>query len=269
MDNSETFKPVTAGLEYAQGYSMPEVFVTTSSAVLYRVRKAGKYFIIKTPKDGSGQSLAMLQREYGLSIGRQHPNVVNVFTYEESTVVGPGIAQQQLGNMLRVDRSTIAKWENDTRLPDAAMIALLSDCLGVDVAGLLRLSEKSDETLNVMMVDDEKIILEGGLSVLREVMPQGQVRGFTEPADAIRFAKENKVCLTFVDIEMGKISGLDVCRQLLKIEPHMNVVFLTAVPQYALDAWKTCACGFLEKPLTTEEVWWQLSHLRWPIGGAV
>ena len=178
-------------------------------------------------------------------------------------------SQQQLGNMLHVDRSTIAKWENDTRLPDAAMIALLSDCLGVDVAGLLRLSEKSDETLNVMMVDDEKIILEGGLSVLREVMPQARVRGFTEPADATRFAKENKVCLTFVDIEMGKISGLDVCRQLLEIEPHMNVVFLTAFPQYALDAWKTGACGFLEKPLTTEEVWWQLSHLRWPIGGAV
>lgn len=178
-------------------------------------------------------------------------------------------SQQQLGNMLQVDRSTVAKWENDTRLPDAAMIALLSDCLSVDVAGLLRLLKKSDETPNVMMVDDEKIILEGGLSVLREVMPQTRVRGFTEPDDAIRFAKENKICLTFVDIEMGKISGLDVCRQLLEIEPQMNVVFLTAFPQYALDAWKTGACGFLEKPLTTKEVLWQLSHLRWPIGGAV
>ena len=76
------------------GYSMPELLVTTSSALLYRVRKAGKYFIIKTPKDASGQSLAMLQREYELSIGRQHPNVVSVFTFEPSTVVGPGIIME-------------------------------------------------------------------------------------------------------------------------------------------------------------------------------
>ena len=73
---------------------MPEVLATTSLAVLYRVRKAGKYFIIKTPKDNGGQAYAMLKREYELSIGRQHPNVVNVFTFEESTVVGPGIVME-------------------------------------------------------------------------------------------------------------------------------------------------------------------------------
>ena len=82
---------------------MPEVFATTSLAVLYRVRKAGKYFIIKTPKEKSGQSLAMLRREYELSIGRQHPNVVNVFTFEESTVVGPGIVMEYVDGRTLTD----------------------------------------------------------------------------------------------------------------------------------------------------------------------
>ena len=94
MNCSETFKPVDSEMEYDSSYSMPELYAETSSAVLYRVRKAGKYFIIKTPKDNSGKSLAMLQREYELSIGLQHPNVVNVFTYETSTVVGPGIVME-------------------------------------------------------------------------------------------------------------------------------------------------------------------------------
>ena len=94
MNSSETFKPVDSEMEYNSSYSMPELYAETSSAVLYRVRKAGKYFIIKTPKDNSGKSLAMLQREYELSIGLQHPNVVNVFTYETSTVVGPGIVME-------------------------------------------------------------------------------------------------------------------------------------------------------------------------------
>ena len=94
MNCSETFKPVDSEMEYDSSYSMPELYAETSSAVLYRVRKAGKYFIIKTPKDNSGKSFAMLQREYELSIGLQHPNVVNVFTYETSTVVGPGIVME-------------------------------------------------------------------------------------------------------------------------------------------------------------------------------
>ena len=63
MNSSETFKPVDSEMEYNSSYSMPELYAETSSAVLYRVRKAGKYFIIKTPKDNSGKSLAMLQRE--------------------------------------------------------------------------------------------------------------------------------------------------------------------------------------------------------------
>lgn len=94
MNISETFKPVGGEIEYSSCYSMPELMAETSSAMLYRVRKAGKYFMIKTPKDNSGRSLAMLQREYELSIGLQHPNVVNVFTYEPSTVVGAGIVME-------------------------------------------------------------------------------------------------------------------------------------------------------------------------------
>lgn len=92
--SSGMFRPMNESSGINTGYSMPEVLATTSLAVLYRVRKAGKYFIIKTPKDNGGQAYAMLKREYELSIGRQHPNVVNVFTFEESTVVGPGIVME-------------------------------------------------------------------------------------------------------------------------------------------------------------------------------
>lgn len=101
--DSGMFKPSSAGVDISAVYSMPEVFATTSLAVLYRVRKAGKYFIIKTPKETSGQSLAMLRREYELSIGRQHPNVVNIFTFEESTVVGPGIVMEYIDGRTLAD----------------------------------------------------------------------------------------------------------------------------------------------------------------------
>ena len=178
-----------------------------------------------------------------------------------------GISQQKLADLIHVERSTIASWETGRRLPDAVMISQLSEFFGVDVARLLRASENSDKILTVILLDDEKIILDGDLSVLNDTMPDADIHGFTEPDNAIRFAKDNKVHLAFVDIEMGRVSGLDVCRKLMEIEPHTNIIFLTAYSQYALDAWKTDACGFLEKPLSPEGIREQLSRLRYPLGG--
>ena len=177
------------------------------------------------------------------------------------------ISQQQLANLLHVDRSTIAKWESGARLPDADMIARLSECLGADVGRLLHAFEKNAGKWNVMLVDDEKIILRGALPVLSAALPEAEIHGFTDPAEATAFARANKVQLAFLDIEMGRISGLDVCRRLLEINPRMNVIFLTAYREYALDAWETGACGFLVKPLTVEAVRQRLSALRFPLGG--
>lgn len=165
-----------------------------------------------------------------------------------------GFSQQQLGDALHVDRSTIAKWETGDRMPDAAMISLLSHYLDADVAELFRLSEKPQRKPIVLMVDDEKIILTGGMPVLKEVMPDAVIKGFTNPLEAVEFAKKEKVVLVFLDIEMGNISGLDICRELLTIDSRINVVFMTAFMEYSFEAWETGACGFLLKPPSAEEI---------------
>ena len=82
-----------------------------------------------------------------------------------------GLSQKQLGIQMFVNHSTIARWENGTRLPDAAMILRLARCLGVDVNTLLMMVAQSDEAPNVIMVDDSSVILSDGVSVLEEVMP--------------------------------------------------------------------------------------------------
>ena len=87
------------------------------------------------------------------------------------------ISQQQLGNLLHVDRSTIAKWESGARLPDADMIARLSDCLRAEPGSLLHAPEKDAEKWNVMLMDDEKIILGGALPVLSEALPEAEIYG--------------------------------------------------------------------------------------------
>ena len=175
-----------------------------------------------------------------------------------------GLSQKQLGAKMYVSHSTIARWENGTRLPDAAMILRLSKFLGTDANKLLQLAAQSDETPNVIMVDDSSVILSDSLVVVEEVMPDANITGFIWPQEAIDYAKANRVDLAILDIEMGNSSGLDLCRTLLEINPTTNVVFLTAYADYSLDAWKTEASGFILKPLTPEGVREQLNKLRYP-----
>ena len=181
-----------------------------------------------------------------------------------------GLSQRELAERVFVTRSTVNRWENGSRLPDVAMVSRLSHCLDVDVSTLLSTTMKSDESPNVIMVDDRKIILTGGLPVLEEVMPDATITGFTRPLEAIEYAKANQVALAFLDIEMGKMSGLELCRTLLEINPRTNVVYLTAYSDYALDAWSTGASGFMLKPITPEGILDQLKNLRYPFshGGA-
>lgn len=174
------------------------------------------------------------------------------------------ISQAQLAEQMFVSQSTIARWENGSRLPDVMMISRLARHLDVDINTLLYAAAESDDVPNIIIVDDMKAILSASLPVLEKTIPHASIVGFTRPSEAIEYARKNRIALAFLDIEMGKTSGLELCRTLLQIHPHTNVVFLTAYNEYALDAWDTEACGFLLKPVTPESVRQQLAHLRYP-----
>ena len=181
-----------------------------------------------------------------------------------------GFTQTELAKKLFVNHSTINRWESGARLPDATMIVRLADCLGADSNMLFSLAAKSEESPNIIIVDDSKPIVTEGLNVLAHIMPDATITGFIWPREAIEYAKANRVALAILDIELGSSSGLDLCQTLLDINPRTNIMFLTAYADYALDAWKTAACGFILKPLTQEDVKEQLKKLRYPfsMGGS-
>ena len=175
-----------------------------------------------------------------------------------------GLSQQALANVMLVTRPTVARWETGIRLPDAVMISRLAEVLNVNVQVLLSAAAESDKYPNVILVDDRKLILTGGLPVLEEVMPNATITGFTNADEVVSYAKENRIALAFLDIELRNTNGLDLCRKLLQINSRTNVVFLTAYADYSLDAWKTGASGFMLKPITAAGVREQLKKLRYP-----
>ena len=149
-----------------------------------------------------------------------------------------GFSQKQLGKQMFVNHSTIARWENGSRLPDAAMILRLAKCLDVDANTLLQIAAQSEETPNIIMVDDSKVILSEGVAILEEALPNATITGFIWPREAIEYAKMNRIAMAVLDIELGASSGLDLCHTLLEINPHTNIIFLTAYADYSLDAWQ-------------------------------
>ena len=178
-----------------------------------------------------------------------------------------GLSQQQLAVRLHMERPSVANWEAGRRMPDVATVYQIAEALGVDSSALLSDADDSGEAPNVLLVDDETIIVTGGISVLQEAMPNANIVGFTKPSQALAFFREYPVALVFLDIKLGRTSGLELCREILQIRPRTNVIYLTAFREYAFDAWGTGACGFLLKPLETEAVRAQLSCLRYPVKG--
>lgn len=175
-----------------------------------------------------------------------------------------GLSQRELAERLYITRTSVNRWESGSRLPSAEMIFRLSKVLDADVNILLSTVAQSDKCPNVIMVDDMKLILTGGLPILEEVMPNANIIGFTDVSEAVEYAKMNRVALAFLDIELRNTSGLDLCRDLLKINPRTNIVYLTAYSDYSLDAWSTGASGFMLKPITPDGVREQLKNLRYP-----
>ena len=108
------------------------------------------------------------------------------------------------------------------------------------------------------------------MPVLEKALPNATITGFTKPSQALEYARQNRVALAFLDIEIGSASGIDLCNMLLEINPHTNIIFLTAYDEYSINAWKTEASGFLLKPITLESVRAELKKLRhpFPLGSA-
>lgn len=72
--------------------------------------------------------------------------------------------------------------------------------------------------------------------------------GFTrDPLDAYKFLQNNQIDLLFLDIHLPNLSGMEFYKSL---NQQLNVVFITAHPEYAVDAFEQNAIDYLLKPLT-------------------
>ncbi len=114
---------------------------------------------------------------------------------------------------------------------------------------------------HAIVVDDENAALnrfERIASKDQRILIDGK---FQYAEDAVAFIKEHPVDIAFLDIEMPEISGLELAEKLMEIDPYIRVIFVTAYNQYALDAFRAHAIGYLLKPLDGAELTEQVDLL--------
>lgn len=70
--------------------------------------------------------------------------------------------------------------------------------------------------------------------------------------DAASFLKKDssQFALALFDIDMPGISGMEASRLLRSVNPDIAIVFVTSMPQYALEGYEVEAADYLLKPLS-------------------
>lgn len=119
--------------------------------------------------------------------------------------------------------------------------------------------------MNIIAVDDEESALWALERGIREAAPGTVLHCFSEAAGALAYAREHRVDVAFLDIEMHELDGLAMAKQLKEIHKATNIVFVTGHSSYMVNAFEMHASGYVMKPIRAERIAKELAHLRTPI----
>ena len=119
--------------------------------------------------------------------------------------------------------------------------------------------------MRVLAVDDESAMLERLTDCIREVIPYAETAAFQKPSDACAWSEENSADIAFLDIQMRGMNGIELGAKLRERMPHLNIIYITAYAEHALDAWNLNASGYLLKPVDPVEMKKAVENLRYPV----
>ncbi len=119
--------------------------------------------------------------------------------------------------------------------------------------------------MNVIVVDDERLVLTAETTTVKRALPDAQVYSFQKAQEAMDFAGENRVDIAFLDINIKGVTGLKLAEKLQSYNPRTNIVFCTGYSEYSLEAHDLYCSAYLMKPVTDEKLAKALQHLRFPV----
>lgn len=107
--------------------------------------------------------------------------------------------------------------------------------------------------INAIIIDDERKAIAILKNKLERLCPNVSIIAECQnPNEATQLIQKHNPDLVFLDVAMPELSGFDV---LSKIEnPSFEIIFATAFDNYAIEAIKHCAIGYLVKPVDNTDL---------------
>ncbi|MFT7329968.1 MAG: two-component system LytT family response regulator [Roseivirga sp.] len=107
--------------------------------------------------------------------------------------------------------------------------------------------------INAILIDDERKALAILKNKIERLCPNVNIIAETQnPVEGIEFIKKLKPQLVFLDVAMPELSGFDLLSEIKN--PNFEIIFATAFDNYAIEAIKHCAIGYLVKPVDNNDL---------------
>lgn len=101
----------------------------------------------------------------------------------------------------------------------------------------------------IMLLDDERLALLHLEKLLKDLDDNYKISGYTQTDKALEYARTWQPDVIFLDIHMPEMSGLAVSEIVKELLPDVEVVFVTAYDQYAIEAFEQNALDYVLKPV--------------------
>lgn len=117
--------------------------------------------------------------------------------------------------------------------------------------------------LRAIIVDDEELSVKRLKKILSESGEIEIYHAFLNSLEAYEFVKANPIHVAFLDISMPGINGLRLSSMLHELDASIDVVFVTAYDDYAVQAFDMNALDYLLKPVTVQRMSKTLERIRY------
>ena len=123
--------------------------------------------------------------------------------------------------------------------------------------------------MRIFAIDDEQATLDELHDAIAQAEPSAEIMDFRRAADALGAIAEGvRPDVVFSDIQMPGMDGLSFALKLKQALPGVKLIFVTGYEQYALEAFRRRASGYLMKPVDAAMVREELDALGLPMQAA-
>lgn len=121
--------------------------------------------------------------------------------------------------------------------------------------------------MRIFAIDDEPKMLLLLKNAIREAAPDAEILAFSSAADVMAALSdpEKSPDAVFSDIELPGMSGLTLAVKIKEAVPETRIVFVTGYDQYALEAWRVHANGYILKPVDAAAIREELDQMPHPV----